>query len=49
MGVRRGWQEEHFPLDFENILLNVLTILVLTINGYETIKMKLDNYIYWHF
>jgi len=41
-----GWEGKKghlHPLDFGNILLKVRIILVLTINGYETIKITLKN------
>ena len=44
MGVKKGVQGGKCPpLDFGNILLNVLIILFLTIYGYETIKMTLNR------
>jgi len=41
MGVRRG-ERGSFPLDFGNSLLNIVIILVLRTNGYETIKVTVN-------
>jgi len=39
----KGIRRRHLPLVFGNILPNVLIILLLTISGYETIKMTLKR------
>jgi len=39
-GCQKGRNRGHFPLDFRNILLSSW---FLTINGYETIKVTLEN------
>lgn len=42
-GLPEGEQGAAFaPLDFRNILLGVLAMLVLTINGYETVTIALN-------
>ena len=44
MGIRSEVQGRAFyPLDFGNILLNVLIMLVLTISGSEAIKRTLED------
>jgi len=36
--------EQAFPPDFRDILLSVLIMLVLTMNGYETVKITLNMF-----